>query len=45
MANDINDKHITTDIIHNVHRWTRDGMPLPITDDNFADMESIKVKI
>ncbi|XP_065884452.1 uncharacterized protein [Dysidea avara] len=24
------------------HRWTRNGMPLPITDDNFADMESIK---
>ena len=28
-----------------VYRWTRNGMPLPITDDNFADMESIKVKI
>ncbi|XP_062500241.1 phytanoyl-CoA dioxygenase domain-containing protein 1 homolog [Corticium candelabrum] len=24
------------------HRWHRDGMPLPITDDSFADMESIQ---
>ena len=24
------------------HRWHRDGMPLPITADDFADMESIK---
>ncbi|XP_064595452.1 phytanoyl-CoA dioxygenase domain-containing protein 1 homolog [Liolophura sinensis] len=23
------------------HRWTRDGKPLPVTDFNFADMESI----
>ncbi|KAK3586616.1 hypothetical protein CHS0354_029495 [Potamilus streckersoni] len=24
------------------HRWTRDGGPLPVTDFNFKDMESIK---
>jgi ectoine hydroxylase-related dioxygenase (phytanoyl-CoA dioxygenase family) len=24
------------------HRWHRDGRPLPITDENFADMDSIK---
>ncbi|XP_065841249.1 phytanoyl-CoA dioxygenase domain-containing protein 1-like [Oscarella lobularis] len=24
------------------HRWHRDGMPLPITDDSFKDMESIQ---
>ena len=23
------------------HHWSRDGMPLPITDDDFADMDSI----
>ena len=25
------------------HEWTRDGMPLPVTDFDFKDMESIKV--
>lgn len=24
-------------------RWTRDGKPLPVTDFNFKDMESIMV--
>jgi ectoine hydroxylase-related dioxygenase (phytanoyl-CoA dioxygenase family) len=25
------------------HRWHRNGMPLPITDDSFGNMESIQV--
>lgn len=24
------------------HRWHREGMPLPVTDDSFGDMQSIE---
>lgn len=36
--------HVCVGALHYIpgsHRWTRDGKPLPITSDDFADMESI----